>query len=76
MSATRFAKEIGITYQTLYRKMHGKSPFMDWEIEKSMELFHLTPAEVCAIFFDTNDYVYETQNREGADNGNLNQIHC
>lgn len=76
MSATRFAKKIGITYQTLYRKMHGESPFMDWEIKKSVELLHLTPDEVCAIFFDTNDYVYVTQNREGAGDGNLNQIHC
>lgn len=66
MSATRFAKEIGITYQTLYRKMHGKSPFMDWEIEKSMDLLHLTPDEVCAIFFDTNDYVYVTENQKEA----------
>lgn len=72
MSATRFAKEIGITYQTFYRKMHGKSPFMDWEIEKSMDLLHLTPDEVCAIFFDTNDYVYVTQNRKEAGDGGPN----
>ena len=72
MSATRFAKEIGITYQTLYRKMHGKSPFMDWEIEKSMDLLHLTPDEVCAIFLDTNDYVYVTQNQKEAGDGSPN----
>lgn len=72
MSATRFAKEIGITYQTLYRKMRGKSPFMDWEIEKSMDLLHLTPDEVCAIFFDTNDYVYVTQNQKEAGDGSPN----
>lgn len=72
MSATRFAKEIGITYQTLYRKMHGKSPFMDLEIEKSMDLLHLTPDEVCAIFFDTNDYVYVTQNQKEAGDGSPN----
>ena len=72
MSATRFAKEIGITYQTLYRKMHGKAPFMDWEIEKSMDLLHLTPDEVCAIFFDTNDYVYVTENQKEAGDGSPN----
>nr|DAV08605.1 MAG TPA: Cro/C1-type HTH DNA-binding domain protein [Caudoviricetes sp.] len=72
MSTTRFAKEIGITYQTLYRKMHGKSPFMDWEIEKSMDLLHLTPDEVCAIFFDTNDYVYVTENQKEAGDGSPN----
>ena len=72
MSTTRFAKEIGITYQTLYRKMHGKSPFMDWEIEKSMDLLHLTPDEVCAIFFNTNDYVYVTQNQKEAGDGSPN----
>lgn len=72
MSATRFAKEIGITYPTLYRKMHGKSPFMDWEMEKSMDLLHLTPDEVCAIFFDTNDYVYVTQNQKEAGDGSPN----
>ena len=72
MSATRFAEEIGITYQTLYRKMHGKSPFMDWEIEKSMDLLHLTPNEVCAIFFDTNDYVYVTENQKEAGDGSPN----
>ena len=72
MSARRFAEEIGITYQTLYRKMHGKSPFMDWEIEKSMDLLHLTPDEVCAIFFDTNDYVYVTQNQKEAGDGSPN----
>lgn len=72
MSATRFAKEIGITYQTLYRKMHGKSPFMDWEIEKSMDLLHLTPDEVCAIFFNTNDYVYVTENQKEAGDGSPN----
>lgn len=76
MSATRFAKEIGITYQTLYRKMHGESSFMDWEIRKSMELLHLTPNEVCAIFFDTNDYVYVTQVKKGASNGNADSVHC
>ena len=52
--------------------MDGKSPFMDWEIEKSMDLLHLTPNEVCAIFFDTNDYVYVTENQKEAGDGSPN----
>ena len=49
-----FAQKIGISSNTLTRKMSGDSPFNVDEIDKACEVLNLTDcAEICDIFLQT-----------------------
>jgi transcriptional regulator with XRE-family HTH domain len=46
-----FAQKIGISFNTLSRKMSGVSPFNVDEIDKACEVLNLTDCEeICSIF--------------------------
>lgn len=48
-----FAQKIGISFNTLTRKMSGVSPFNVDEIDKACEVLNLTDCEeICAIFLN------------------------
>lgn len=52
MSITFISKKVGITRETLYNKINGKSDFSATEIVALTELLRLTRAERDKIFLD------------------------
>lgn len=47
-----FAKRLGVTQQTLTKKMIGKSKFTQSEILKSIEILELTTDDIPIYFFN------------------------
>lgn len=54
-----FAEKIGVSFNTLTRKMSGVSSFNIDEVDKAREVLSIDNSEVCAIFFGT-----DSRNRE------------
>jgi len=46
-----FAKELGITYQTLYHKLNNRFPFTQTEIEKSCVSLGIDRSNMMQYFF-------------------------
>lgn len=48
------AKALNMTTVSLSRKINGKRPFQQFEIQKIIDLYNLTADEVQSIFFTQN----------------------
>ena len=46
-----YAKELGISEQSLYKKIYQGVPFKQGEIDKSIKLLHIRSNEIVPIFF-------------------------
>nr|DAD58314.1 MAG TPA: lambda repressor [Caudoviricetes sp.] len=51
MTKTKFARCIGMTYNSLASKMNGDSPFKVSEASEIAVLLNLTDEEIVSIFF-------------------------
>ena len=51
---SEFAKEIGVSTNTLYTRLNGETFFNQKEIEKSVDVLKLNDDEIKEIFFKDN----------------------
>lgn len=64
IKASKLAKEIGISYPTLVRKLNGEREFCNTEILKLTEIFDLN-INLCANIFFNPDFNLEEKLNKG-----------
>ena len=65
-----FAEKIGISINTLTRKMSGASSFNIDEVDKAKNVLGIDNSEICAIFFDAESLNREIERKEAGDEDN------
>ena len=57
-SRLELADLLGVSYQSISNKMNGRSDFTRAELESIKNFYHLTPDELCYVFFSSENDVY------------------